>query len=79
MEGCYSVAGSHKFAIRHSAVHMKSWVSDRTQQVSSVGIGTYMGSLGPRDDILQFNSIIDSVLLGVNAIDTCSNFRGGRS
>ena len=31
------------------------------------------------DDLLQFNAIIDSVLSGVNFIDTCANFRGGRS
>ncbi len=28
---------------------------------------------------MQFNSIIDSVNMGVNVIDTCHNFRNGRS
>lgn len=48
-------------------------------KISNIGIGTYKGSLNEEDDILQFNAIIDSVLSGINVIDTCSNFRGGRS
>jgi aryl-alcohol dehydrogenase-like predicted oxidoreductase len=48
-------------------------------RVSGIGVGSYRGSLNADDDILQFNAIIDSVLLGANVIDTCRNFRGGRS
>ncbi len=58
---------------------MKSWISDNKLKNSNIGIGTYKGSLDNSDDILQFNAIIDSVLSGVNVIDTCANFRGGRS
>lgn len=48
-------------------------------KVSDIGVGSYRGSLDQEDDILQFNGIIDSVMLGCNVIDTCRNFRGGRS
>lgn len=58
---------------------MKELISDKRQKISNIGIGTYKGSLDSSDDILQFNAIIDSVQSGVNMIDTCSNFRGGRS
>jgi hypothetical protein len=58
---------------------MKPWISDNQLKNSNIGIGTYKGSLDTSDDILQFNAIIDSVLSGVNVIDTCANFRGGRS
>lgn len=58
---------------------MKPLISDRNCQISGIGIGTYKGSLDHEDDILQFNSVIDSVALGSNVIDTCRNFRGGRS
>lgn len=58
---------------------MKSWISDKRYKASNIGVGTYAGSLDQQDDILQFNAIIDSVLSGVNVIDTCNNFRGGRS
>ncbi len=48
-------------------------------EISSVGVGTYKGSLNEDDDLLMFNAIVDSALFGMNVIDTCSNFRGGRS
>lgn len=46
---------------------------------SSIGVGTYKGSLDTADDILQFNAVVDSVLSGCNVVDICSNYRGGRS
>lgn len=58
---------------------MKNWVSDKQYKTSNIGVGTYKGSLNEIDDILQFNGIVDSVMLGANVIDSCSNFRGGRS
>ena len=58
---------------------MKSLISNKSLKVSNIGLGTYKGSLDNSDDILQFNAIIDSILSGVNVIDTCANFRGGRS
>jgi aryl-alcohol dehydrogenase-like predicted oxidoreductase len=47
--------------------------------VSPVGVGTYKGSFDDSDDLSMFNGIVDSVLLGCNVIDTCRNFRKGRS
>ena len=79
LPGSYTLEGANKFSQRHSHTLMKLWNSDQVNKISNIGIGTYKGSLDPQDDILQFNAIIDSVLSGVNMIDTCSNFRGGRS
>lgn len=47
--------------------------------MSSIGIGTYKGSLNEEDDLLMFNGIVDSLIDGVNLVDCCRNFRGGRS
>jgi aryl-alcohol dehydrogenase-like predicted oxidoreductase len=52
---------------------------DKNLKVSSIGLGTYKGTFTEEDDLSQFNSIIDSVNMGVNVIDTCHNFRNGRS
>lgn len=71
--------GSTHFANRNPSILMKKFISDPQYKISNIGIGTYKGSLDESDDILQFNSIVDSVLSGLNMIDTCSNFRGGRS
>lgn len=48
-------------------------------KVSNVGVGTYKGSLDGQDDLVQFNALVDSVLSGVNFIDTCANYRAGRA
>lgn len=58
---------------------MKYLISDKRLKISSIGVGTYKGSFDTYDDILQFNALVDSVMMGANMIDTCSNFRAGRS
>lgn len=67
------------FKERHPNIKIKQLIANKSIGVSDIGLGTYQGSLDESDDIIQFNAIIDSVLLGVNVIDTCSNFRGGKS
>lgn len=47
--------------------------------ISPVGIGSYKGCIDESDDLSQFNGIVDSVVIGCNMIDTCRNFRKGRS
>ena len=44
-----------------------------------MGIGTYKGSCDETDDLAMFNGILDSAIIGCNMIDTCRNFRKGRS
>ena len=48
-------------------------------KISPIGVGTYKGSYDSEDDLVMFNAVIDSVLLGCNVIDSCRNFRKGRS
>ena len=47
--------------------------------MSSIGVGTYKGSLDSADDLLMFNGLVDSLNTGCNVLDSCRNFRGGRS
>ena len=54
-------------------------IHNKNLKVSSIGVGTYKGTFTKEDDIPQFNAIIDSVNMGVNVIDSCFNFRNGRS
>ena len=42
-------------------------------------MGTYRGSINENDDLLMFNALVDSIMGGINVIDTCSNFRLGKS
>ena len=78
-DGWYSQEGVETFGSNHPHASMRELVSNKNMKISCIGIGTYKGSLDESDDILQFNAVIDSVMLGSNVIDTCSNFRGGRS
>ena len=52
---------------------------EKELSISPIGIGSYKGSLNADDDLLMFNGMLDSIIGGMNMIDTCSNFRGGRS
>jgi aryl-alcohol dehydrogenase-like predicted oxidoreductase len=60
-------------------MNFKELIHNKNMKVSSIGIGTYKGTFTSEDDLAQFNGIIDSVNMGCNVIDTCHNFRNGRS
>lgn len=48
--------------------------------LSSIGVGTYVGSPDEEDDLKMFNALIDSVLSGgINVLDTAINYRYMRS
>jgi aryl-alcohol dehydrogenase-like predicted oxidoreductase len=51
----------------------------RKLRISSIGIGTYLGSASKEDDALYAQSISLAIQNGINSIDTASNYRGGRS
>ena len=47
--------------------------------LSSIGIGTYLGNADPDTDSKYTNTVVRAVELGVNVIDTASNYRFQRS
>jgi aryl-alcohol dehydrogenase-like predicted oxidoreductase len=64
---------------KFNPMNFKELIHNKNLKVSSVGVGTYKGTFTKEDDLPQFNAIVDSVNMGVNVIDTCFNFRNGRS
>lgn len=64
---------------KFNSTNFKELIQNKNLKVSSIGVGTYKGTFTPEDDLPQFNAIIDSVNMGINVIDTCHNFRNGRS
>ena len=60
-------------------IEFKTFNHDSSLQVSPIGIGSYKGSFDETDDLKMFNGIVDSVVIGCNMIDSCRNFRKGRS
>lgn len=43
--------------------------------ISSIGVGTYQGDIGPEHDKLVVEAIVEAVRNGVNVIDTAVNYR----
>ena len=73
-------AGTARFVARHGAGRAPdAWTRIARLELSSIGIGTY---LGPSDDATDKNyqaAVVDAVRRGVNVIDTASSYRHGRS
>ena len=57
----------HDFRVQHGLV------------LSSIGIGTYLGNPDEATDLAYTQSVVRAVQLGVNVIDTASNYRFQRS
>ena len=57
----------HHFRVQHGLI------------LSSIGIGTYLGNPDEATDLAYTQSVVRAVQLGVNVIDTASNYRFQRS
>ena len=47
--------------------------------LSNVGVGTYLGDATESTDILVKNAVKDSILSGINVIDTAINYRSQKA
>lgn len=47
----------------------------KDQEISSVGIGSYLGDPTDEDDHKLFNALVCSIKSGINVIDTAANYR----
>ena len=56
--------------------HFREW---RGLQISSVGIGTYLGADDDATDVLYEEAIQQAVLAGINVVDSSINYRHQRS
>ncbi|MBI5609981.1 MAG: aldo/keto reductase [Deltaproteobacteria bacterium] len=73
-------AGTHRFARRHGAGKAADAYSQLARlELSSIGIGTYLGQPCEETDDAYTAAIVDAVRRGLNVIDTAANFRCQRS
>jgi len=79
INGHYNEEGAKQYQEKHPDITFKRFNHNRQLSISPIGIGTYKGSIDESDNLPQFNGLIDSVTVGCNMIDTCRNFRKGRS
>ena len=78
IEGFATPEGTTDFA-RKSLAHNENFRKIQDLILSNVGIGTYLGNPDLETDIQQKNAIKQSILHGVNVIDTAINYRAQKS
>ncbi len=71
--------GTRRFAKRFPTADGTHFRHVRGLTISSIGIGTYRGSMSAHFDRTARAAIISAVTNGCNLIDTARNYRGGRS
>ncbi len=73
-------AGTARFVERHGkGLAEDAWTHIARLQLSSIGIGTYLGAVDDATDERYEAAIVEAVRRGINVIDTASNYRLGRS
>jgi aryl-alcohol dehydrogenase-like predicted oxidoreductase len=80
IEGCASSQGTVRYRDRFKALaaedHFRPCLN---LQVSSIGIGTYLGGADEETDRRYTEAVVRAVELGANVIDTAANYRFQRS
>jgi aryl-alcohol dehydrogenase-like predicted oxidoreductase len=71
--------GTRRFAQRFPTADRTYFRPVRGVTISSIGIGTYLGSMSSGFDRTARAAIVSAVANGCNLIDTARNYRGGRS
>jgi aryl-alcohol dehydrogenase-like predicted oxidoreductase len=78
--GCASPQGTEKYRERFREVAAKDYFRDaQNLQLSSIGIGTYLGNADEETDRRYTDAIVRAVELGANVIDSAANYRFQRS
>lgn len=79
-EGYATVEGTTRYAQRFAGRAARGHFRGRDGlQLSSIGIGTYLGNPDEATDALYKNAVVRAVQLGVNVIDSAANYRFQRS
>ena len=78
ISGFASAEGTQKFA-RNSGVNKINFKKFENLSLSNVGIGTYLGDSDARTDELVTNAVKQSILSGVNVVDTAINYRSQKA
>lgn len=70
--------GTKKFA-QNSGVNQENFKEFQNLTLSNVGIGTYLGDADARTDELVTSAVKQSILSGVNVVDTAINYRAQKA
>ena len=78
ISGFATLDGTKKFA-QNSGVIQANFNEFQNLLLSNVGIGTYLGDADSRTDQLVTNAVKQSILSGINVIDTAINYRAQKA
>lgn len=78
ISGCVTSDGTQKFA-ENSGINKANFKNFQNLYLSNVGIGTYLGDVDTRTDELVTNAVKQSILSGVNVVDTAINYRSQKA
>lgn len=80
LPGCATADGTGAYAKRHPDLQAKAgYRTALGVQLSTIGIGTYLGEPGPDRDAGYTASIGTALAGGINVVDTAINYRNQRS
>src|SRR5213593_982617 len=79
LSGCASPQGTEKYRARFQNAASDYFRIAQKLQLSSVGIGTYLGNPDEETDRRYTEAVVRAVELGANVIDTAANYRFQRS
>lgn len=77
--GCATASGTERFQRRHAGIAAGHFRSFNQLQISSIGLGTYLGDPDEATDALYAEAIEAAIALGCNLLDTAINYRCQRS
>ena len=78
ISGFATLDGTKKFA-QNSGVAKSNFNEFQNRFLSNVGIGTYLGDADARTDSLVTSAVKQSILSGVNVVDTAINYRAQKA
>ncbi len=78
ISGFATSKGTKKFA-QNSGMNQANFKEFQNLTLSNVGVGTYLGDTNSQTDELVTNAIKQSILSGVNVIDTAINYRAQKA
>jgi len=78
INGCATIDGTKKF-LKNSGITPLNFKKFHNLLLSNVGIGTYLGEPNERTDELVKNAVKQSILFGINVIDTAINYRAQKA
>ena len=78
ISGFATPEGTKKFA-QNSGVNQDNFKEFENLTLSNVGIGTYLGDADARTDELVSAAVKQSILSGVNVVDTAINYRAQKA